>query len=297
MAMRFNIGEIDSHYHFEVTGTSFIGDPQDGTILFVTGKVKEHLEKLNGHHNCLLFVENGLTLPEEWKRDNCAVYSDNPVAAYGRFMQKMDQLEQAQQQKRCRTLMPGGYWIGENVQIGENAIIEPGCLIDHDVVIGPGARIGFGTVIRCAKIGRGFRCGSYVKIGEDAFFPAEENGTIFRIPSFGTVEIGDDVDIGSHVVVERGFNSRTILHDMVMADADVCIGHDDVIGERVRIACGVKMAGMITVGADAYIGVNASVKQRLTIGEKALVGMGSVVISHVPSDASVFGIPARKMRF
>lgn len=295
--MRFNVSELNARYHFDVTGTSYIGDPQDGTVLFATGKISRELDKLLGHHHCLLFLETGLVMPEEWTEDNCVVYSDAPVAAYGRFAQKLRDREQILQDSRTRTLTPEGYWIGENVSIGEHAVIEPGCLIDHDVVIGPDARIGFGTVIRHAVIGSGFRCGAHARIGEDAFFPAEEEGQVFRIPSFGNVEIGNQVDLGSHVIIERGFNSHTVLHDMVMADADVCIGHDDVIGERVRIACGVKLAGMITIGQEAYLGVNASVKQRLSIGERAVVGMGSVVISHVPADASVFGIPARKMRF
>ncbi|MBR0392930.1 MAG: hypothetical protein IJK38_11480 [Oscillospiraceae bacterium] len=295
--MQFNVSELDARYDFDITGTSYIGDPRDGTVLFATAKVRRDLDKLHGHHHCLLFLEQGLDVPGEWTSDNCVVYSENPVAAYGRFAQTIRKREQILEDRRRRTLTEGGYWIGENVTIGENAVIEPGCLIDHDTVIGRDARIGYGTVIRHTVIGNGFQCGAYARIGEDAFFPAEENGQIFRIPSFGNVEIGNCVDIGSHVVIERGFNSRTILHDMVMADAEVCIGHDDLIGERVRIACGVKLAGMITIGPDAYLGVNASVKQRLSIGERAVVGMGSVVISHVPADASVFGIPARKMRF
>ena len=295
--MRFNVSELDSRYHFEVTGTSYIGDPQDGTVLFATGKVSGYLNNLQGHTGCLLFLEAGQNVPDGWTQDNCVVCSDEPVAAYGRFMQCIENREQALQEKRVRTLTPEGYWIGENVRIGENAVIEPGCLIDHDVVIGRDAKIGFGTVIRCAEIGDGFHCGAHARIGEDAFFPAEDAGGVFKIPSFGIVKIGNDVDLGSHVVIERGFNSRTILHDMVMADADVCIGHDDQIGEKVRIACGVKLAGMITIGTEAYLGVNASVKQRLTIGDKAVVGMGSVVISHVPADTTVFGNPARKMRF
>ena len=294
--MQFHVGSLDPRYDFTVTGTSFIGEPRDGTVLFVTGKLKAQTELLRGHRGCLVFAETGLSLPDECLGDNCILFSDNPVAAYGRFMQAEAEKERALERQRRRTLTPDGYWIGENVRIGADADIEPGCLIDHDVVIGDHARIGFGTVIRHARIGDGFRCGAQVRIGEDAFFPAEDGGEVFRIPSAGDVEIGRDVDLGSHVVIERGFNGRTVLHDRVMLDAQVCIGHDDVLGERVRIACGAKLAGMITVGADAYLGVNASVKQRLTIGERAVVGMGSVVISRVPADSSVFGCPARKMR-
>ena len=62
--MRFNVSELDPRYSFEVTGTSYFGDPQDGTVLFATGKVSSNLEKLQGHHGCLLFLETGLNLPD-----------------------------------------------------------------------------------------------------------------------------------------------------------------------------------------------------------------------------------------
>ncbi len=50
----------------------------------------------------------------------------------------------------------------------------------------------------------------------------------------------------------------------------------------------------MTIGDRTYIGMNATVKQRLSIGEDVMIGMGSVVISNVKSGVSVFGNPARK---
>ena len=295
--MRYAVHELDSRYDFEITGVSFIGDPRDGTALFVTAKMEKQLIKLLDHRHCLVFAETGLSVPEEITRENCILFSDSPLTAYGRFAQKEAEKEEQLQNKRCRTLTSGGYYVGENVRIGEGSVIEPGCLIDHDVEIGADAKIGFGSVIRHAIIGDHFRCGAHARIGEDAFFPAGEDGQVFRVPSFGNVRIGNCVDLGSQVIIERGFNSQTVLHDQIMIDAGVCIGHDDMIGECVRIACGVRLAGLVTVGEDVYLGMNASVKQRLNIGKGAVVGMGSVVLSQVPENTSVFGIPARKMRF
>ena len=293
--MRYPVSELDPRCHFEVTGVSFIGAPRDGTVLFVTVKMKRQLSLLQGRRNCLVFAETGLSIPEEILKENCILFSDAPVLAYGRFIRTEAEKERLVQEKRPRILTPEGYWKGENVRIGEGAVIEPGCLIDHDVDIGQNARIGFGSVIRCARIGDDFRCGAHVRVGEDAFFPVRDGDQLFRIPSFGRVEIGNNVDLGSQVIIERGFNSQTVLGSSVMLDAGVCVGHDDEIGERVTAACGVRLAGLVTVGPDAYLGMNASVKQRLSIGKGAVVGMGSVVISHVAENASVFGIPARKM--
>jgi acetyltransferase-like isoleucine patch superfamily enzyme len=47
------------------------------------------------------------------------------------------------------------------------------------------------------------------------------------------------------------------------------------------------------VGAGAWVGPNACVRQRVTIGRGALVGMGAVVLKDVEAHTTVAGNPAR----
>jgi len=51
-----------------------------------------------------------------------------------------------------------------------------------------------------------------------------------------------------------------------------------------------------TIGNDVWIGENALIKGGLTIGDGAVVGMGSVVTKNVPAYAVVAGNPARMVR-
>jgi serine O-acetyltransferase len=53
------------------------------------------------------------------------------------------------------------------------------------------------------------------------------------------------------------------------------------------------LAGDATVGSCCYLGAGARVIQRARVGDRTLVGMGSVAIRDVPADATVVGIPAR----
>jgi len=277
-----------------VHGVSFIGDPKDGTALFVTRKMRGKLENLRGKTGCLVFAEEGLEIAKELGDGNTFVMTGNPVGEYGRLALRIAAEEEKVQAQRKHTLTPGGYWIGENVSIGKGARIEAGCLIDHDVSVGEGAVIGFGSVIRHANIGKDFRCGEHTMIGAPAYFPSGEGDDAFRIPAFGQVLIGDGMDLGCGVVIERGFNADTVLGNHGMIDAHVCIGHDVRIGNRVRIICGTSLAGLVTVGDDVYIGMNAAIKQRLTIGDGAQVGMGAIVITNVKPGVKVFGNPATK---
>lgn len=290
--MDYSVRETDERYDFEITGSSFIGCPRDHTVLFITGKLHRMLENLQGHHHCLVFVEKGIDVPTQLAEDNCFVFCDDPQTEYGMFARKISEEEKQTEKKRKYIQTEDGYTIGENVSIGRDARIAQGCLIDHDVVIGDRAEIGFGSIIRHAEIGNDFYCGEGTVIGTESFFYAGEPR--FRIPAFGSVKIGNGVELGSKVIIERGFNEDTVLEDGVKLDSAVSLGHDDHLGPGVTITCGAVLGGMITVGSGAYIGMNATIKQRLSIGEDALVGMGSVVISNVKDKTKVFGNPATK---
>ena len=293
--MQYQINMLDARYDFEIIGTSFIGKPKDRTVLFITRKMSNFLGNLRVCSGCLVFAEEGIKVPDALRERNCFRMCEDAQEAYTEFITERQKEETLIQAGRKYTLASEGYYIGENVSIGENAQIEPGCLIDHDVQIGRDTRIGFGSRISQARIGDGFRCGDYAVIGTDAYYPTGNGEIRFQMPSFGLVRIGNHVDIGSHTVVERGVMGDTILADNVMIDAACCIGHEDEIGNRVRITCGAKLGGIVEVGAESYIGMNAVIKQRLSIGENAMVGMGSVVVTNVRAGEKVFGNPARKM--
>ncbi|WP_106816263.1 NeuD/PglB/VioB family sugar acetyltransferase [Microbacterium timonense] len=102
-----------------------------------------------------------------------------------------------------------------------------------------------------------------------------------------------------------GFGS--ILLDGVVVTADASIGrhvvimpnctitHDDVLSDFATLAAGVSLGGTVQVGEAAYLGMNASVRQGLAIGSESTVGMGAVVLEHVPAEATWAGVPAREI--
>src|ERR1700730_3662455 len=82
----------------------------------------------------------------------------------------------------------------------------------------------------------------------------------------------------------------------VVAMPHVLITHDDEIADGVTFAGGASLGGAVTIGECAYFGQGSLVREMLSIGAGAIVGMGSVVLQNVPAGEVWAGVPARKIR-
>jgi sugar O-acyltransferase (sialic acid O-acetyltransferase NeuD family) len=111
--------------------------------------------------------------------------------------------------------------------------------------------------------------------------PTATVGTTCRVGA-GTVLLAH-VDLTADVVVGR--------HVAVMPQ--VVITHDVTIDDCATIASGARLGGSCHVGEAAYIGSGACLREGLTVGARAMVGMGSVVTRDVPAERLWFGSPAR----
>ncbi len=106
-------------------------------------------------------------------------------------------------------------------------------------------------------------------------------------------------DFGPGMRIGTGF--------MVVHPIGVNIGYGLTIGNDVTFAGGVTAAAQdydnvpsgtqqfATIGDGAIIGAHAVLVGRVRIGTNAMVGANSVVLSDVPDNAVVFGVPARRI--
>ncbi len=144
------------------------------------------------------------------------------------------------------------------------------------------------------KIGRNCIIKSGAVIGEIGFgYSVNESGENFRIPHFGSVVIGDNVEIGgANTTIERGGTIEdTIIEKGVKID-DLCqISHNAHIGENTKIITNTSIYGSVKVGKNCYISTSI-IRNQLTIGDNVVVGMGSVVLKDVGDNLIAYGNPA-----
>lgn len=98
------------------------------------------------------------------------------------------------------------------------------------------------------------------------------------------------VHVGAPVILEPGI---VLPHGQVVIDGIVRIGSGAVIRPFVTIGLAEGEFEGPTIGRGAKIGTGAKVLGPITIGANVKVGANAVVISDVPDDATVVGVPGR----
>lgn len=137
---------------------------------------------------------------------------------------------------------------------------------------------------------------------------------IFAFTNLYGCSVGDDTKIGTFVEIQKGarvgarckVSSHTFVCEGVTIEDEVFIGHGvTFINDRFPRATNTD--GKLQTEADwkcdatlvkkgASIGSGATILCGVTVGEKAIVGAGSVVTKDVPPGAIVAGNPARVLR-
>jgi UDP-perosamine 4-acetyltransferase len=81
-----------------------------------------------------------------------------------------------------------------------------------------------------------------------------------------------------------------------IVNSGAIVEHDCRIGDHVHVAIGARLSGGVSVGANAHIGAGATILEGTLVGAGSVVGAGAAVISDVPENVIVAGVPARVLR-
>ncbi len=214
--------------------------------------------------------------------------------------------------------------LGENVQIGPNVVIS------HDAVIGDNTKILANSYIGGgAKIGQncffhpGVNIGDRVEVGNDVILhhgvslgadgfsfvtenpdnieQARKEGSIkeentkhviFKIPSIGSVTIGNNVEIGANTTIDRGTIENTTIGDNTKIDDLVMIGHNCRIGKGCLIVSQVGIAGSCVIGDRVVIAGQAGLADHIEIGSDTIITAKAGVTKSFPEKSIIVGIPA-----
>lgn len=113
-----------------------------------------------------------------------------------------------------------------------------------------------------------------------------------------SVSISETAHIGMGSVIFQNvvIGSNTSIGNHVMILPNTVVSHNSTIEDYTSIAAGVCISGRVHVGKSCYLGTNCSIIEDVKIGDYALVGMGSVVLTNVEKKDVIVGNPGRVLR-
>jgi len=213
--------------------------------------------------------------------------------------------------------------VGPFAVIGDDVSIADGAVIGAHCSIAQGARIGHATrLFDGVRIGRAVQIGARVilqpnaVIGADGFsfvtaIPSNEErvvGTMGRTPllppndavrhrihSLGSVEIGDDVEVGANSTIDAGTIRATRVGRGTKIDNLVQVGHNVVLGEDCVLCAQAAVAGSAKLGDRVVMGGKSGIRDNVSVGADVVLGGGAIVLGHVDAGSFMMGYPAHNM--
>lgn len=178
-----------------------------------------------------------------------------------------------------RVALLSGVCVAEGCQLGEDVVVYPNVTLYPRTILGQRVRIHSGTVI-----------------GSDGFGYVLEAGVHRKVQQVGNVIIGDDVEIGACVTVDRGAIGPTVIGKGTKIDNLVQIGHNVRIGEHCLLVAQAAVAGSSKLGNYVVLAGQTGIAGHLELGNRAVVAAQSGVMHNIPEGETWWGAPAQPTR-
>ncbi|PIE39193.1 MAG: UDP-3-O-(3-hydroxymyristoyl)glucosamine N-acyltransferase [Gammaproteobacteria bacterium] len=194
--------------------------------------------------------------------------------------------------------------IAANVSVGAGAVLGDGVVLGAGVVVGENVKLGAGTrlhpnVVLYHSVELGEQCTVHAQtvIGADGFgFAPSPEGWV-KISQLGSVRIGNRVDIGASVTIDRGALEDTVIADGVIIDNQVHIAHNCRIGKNTALAGCVGLAGSTIIGENCTLAGMVGVSGHLEICDGVhLTGQARVTKSITEPGSYASGTALAPMR-
>lgn len=187
--------------------------------------------------------------------------------------------------------------IGDESTLGDHVVVDANTVVGADCWIGEATRVGSRvTLYDGTVLGERCRLHSGVVLGANGFGYRQEEGRHVPAPQLGTVEIGDDVEIGANTTIDRGVYGPTRVGDGTKIDNLVQIGHNCQIGSHNLLCSQVGIAGSTSTGDYVVMAGQVGVRDHVHIGKGAILSAMAGVSNDVPDGEVMLGAPATPLR-
>ncbi len=235
--------------------------------------------------------------------DGCpgnVLVSDNPYADYARIATELHPAPSRPPGVAPGAFVAPGVEVPASAHVGHGAVVEEDAQLGERVVIGPGCLVGRGVTLGddCELVAnvtlcQGVRLGHRVLvhpgavIGSDGFGIARDGERWIKVPQVGSVQIGDDVEIGASTTIDRGAIDDTVLGDGVKLDNQIQVAHNVEIGDHTVIAACSGISGSTRIGKRCMIAGAVGFVGHLDIADDVII-TGQTMVNRSIGEAGVY---------
>jgi len=197
--------------------------------------------------------------------------------------------------EECR--IASGATVGARTVLGKGCVLHSGSHVGDDCVLGEGCELFPGAVLyRRTQLGNRVVVHANSVVGSDGYGYVLVDGRHMKIPQVGWVEVGDDVEIGACVCIDRGVLGSTRIGAGTKIDNQVQVGHNVQVGSHCLLVSQTGISGSTKLGDYVTLAGKVGVVGHIEIGSRSVVGGNSVVAKSLPEGSFVTGFPARPHR-
>ena len=300
-----NRGEVRGDPQVVVEGAQTIHRAGPSDVAFAADE--KNLKKLARSRAGVAFVPRALAaaLGDE-HASRTLILVDDPQAAFLRVLERF-----RPPRPRANIGISPQSFISPTAKIGKHTNIHPGAFVGDGAVVGdhcdvfPGVCIGRGCTLghhvtlypnvvlyADVKIGNRVWIHAGAVIGADGFGYRLVDGRHQKLPHYGNVEIGDDVEIGACSTVDRAMIGTTVIGEGTKIDNLVMIAHNCELGRHNLLVSQVGFAGSVTTGDYVVCAGQVGVADHVHLGERSVYGAKAGVHKDMPGGQTYLGAPA-----
>jgi UDP-3-O-[3-hydroxymyristoyl] glucosamine N-acyltransferase len=299
----------------EITGVAGIREAREGELTFLANpRYEPYLELTQA--SAVIVSENHRNIGKP------LIENPNPYLAYLKAVRLFaGEKERPRPGVHPSAVVAPGVSVPPDAYVGPHAVLEPGARLGARAVIHAGCYIGGNAVLgdevllyprvtvreECA-LGDRVIVHSGTVIGSDGFGFVRDGEVYRKLPQVGNVEIGDDVEIGANVTIDRATTGTTRvgagskIDNLVQIAHNVQIGRNCIIvaqvaspghrlGDHVVLAGPVGIVGHIEIGDRASVRAESGVSKAVKPGERKFVQPGRPLREAKRIEASIRNLP------
>ncbi|MCG3179901.1 MAG: UDP-3-O-acylglucosamine N-acyltransferase [Phycisphaerae bacterium] len=297
-------GRVVGDESARITGVAPLRQAGAGDISFLASDKRRYLDDLAAGRATAVVLADPALAPGR----HCVVV-DDPVAAFDQILAMFPTPRDVPAGVSPAAHVDPSAKLAEGVCVGPGAVIQSGCqvgagtVIWSSVFVGRDCRIGGdcvlhpGVVLReQTELGDRVVIHSNSTLGADGFGYRQAGGRHVKVPQVGRVVVGDDVEIGANVCIDRAKCGATTVGSGTKIDNLCQIAHNVQIGEHCLIMSHTGIAGATELGRYVVLAGNVGVRDNIRLGDQAVVAACACVSSDIEPGQVWGGIPAHDQR-